>query len=139
MSEDLATALRALDVGARPLFAVAPDGVCSDTALLLASSLKRLQDAALKPCAALAGKKGAPWAAEVQARSIAFAEEVARLLLPELAALDPLLAVAVEVDFVLRVTLRAPYPLPPPSLVSLGHSWVKVISSMAIFAPVAKR
>ncbi len=139
LSEDLATALQALDVAARPLFAVATDGVCSDTGLLLASSLKRVQEAAMKPCPALTGKKGAPWAAEVRARSIAFAEEVSRLLQPYLTALDPLLAVAVEGDFVLRVALRAPSPLPPPSLVSLGHLWAQVIAATAVYAPVAKR
>ena len=126
-SEELVAALRALDVGARPVFAVAPDGVFSDTALLLASSAKRLQDAAMKPCPALAGKRGAPWVAEVKARSIAFAHEVAGRVQPQLTAWDPLLSVAAEEDFVLRVALMAPSPLRPPTLVSLEHSWVQVI------------
>jgi hypothetical protein len=139
LSENLATALRALDVGARPLFAVATEGVLSGTALLLASSLKRIHDAAMKPCPALADKRGAPWAAEVLARSITFADEVARLLLPELAALDPLLSVTFEDDFVLKVMLRAPSPLPPPAFVSLELFWVEVIATTEVFVPVAKR
>ena len=128
LSVDLATALQALDVGARPLFAVAPDSVLSDKALVLASSAKRLQDAAMKPCPALAGKRGAPWVAEVKARSIAFAHEVAGRVQPQLIAWDPLLSVAAEGDFVLRVALTAPSPLRPPApLVSLERSWVQVI------------
>ncbi len=138
-SEELVAALRALDVAARPLFVVATEGMFSDTALLLASSLKRMQDAAMKPCAALADKKGTLWAAEVKARSIAFAHEVAGHVQTYLTALDPLLSVAVEGDFVLMVTLRGPSPLPPPALVSLEHSWVQVIAATAVYAPVAKR
>jgi hypothetical protein len=138
-SGDLATALGALDDAARPLFAIATDGVFSGTALLLASSLKRLQEAAMKPCPALVDKKGTPWAAEVKARSIAFAHEVAGHVQPHLTALDPLLSVTIEGDFVLRVALRAPSPLPPSALVSLEHSWAQVIAAKEVYAPVTKR
>ena len=65
--------------------------------------------------------------AEVKARSIAFAHEVAGRVQPQLTAWDPLLSVAAEGDFVLRVALMAPSPLRPPTLVSLEHSWVQVI------------
>ncbi len=132
-SEDLATALRALDV---PLFAVATDAVFGDTALLLASSLKRLQDAAHK---CLGNLKPADRDAVVKARSIAFVHEVAGHVQPHLTAWDPLLSVTIEGDFVLRVALMAPSPLPPPTLVSLEHSWVQVIAATAVYAPVAKR
>jgi hypothetical protein len=133
LTEDLASALRRSDISAQPLFTAFVGGAALPDRLCLATSGKRLQQAATESCVALEGKAGREWAQVVKARSVAFAKEVAAALGECLSTLDDGLRASVVGGFDVHVALYAELPTTDGGD-DVSTAWVKHLRTRPVLS-----
>jgi hypothetical protein len=133
LTEDLASALRRSDISVQPVFSPFVGGATLPDQLCLATSGKRLQQAATEPCAALEGKAGREWAQAVKARSLAFAQEVAAALAECLSTLDDALHASVVGGLEVHLALHAELPRSDGDS-DVSSAWVQHLRTRPVFS-----